>query len=108
MTKKEAASKTGGGSSLAKECGKLIVISTMIVLVLGLGILTWKKRDKLTMGKKKEKQKTPPPVQSTGGQQQRTDPQANWNLRNEIKKLEARQQNNLTSRRSSGGDPLAD
>lgn len=101
MAKKEAII-TGGSTSLIKDCGKLIVISTMIVLILGLGILTWKKKDKLTIGKKSST------VTKETVTTQKSDPQLKWELKDEIKKLESRQQHNMSSRRSSNGDPLAD
>lgn len=108
MAKKESATtdvKTGGGKKkLLKDCGKLIIISTMIILVLGLGILTWKKKDRLIS--KEKFPKAPPPV--TKSQQKQNDPDTNWSLRNEIKKLETRQQINMSRSRTIKGDPLAD
>jgi hypothetical protein len=89
MTKKESSTID---RSLVKDCGKLIVISTIVVLILGLVILSRKKKN----GKTESKTTSDDEKCST------------WELQSEIKKLETRQQNNISRKRESGGDPLAD
>lgn len=104
MSKKEKVDEVTekpNGKNLIKDCGKLIVIATMVVLVIGLGLLTWKKRDKLTDNKSTKKS-----GKETNAVPENTS--ISWNLNDEIKKLETRQQNNMSKRRSTGGDPLVD
>jgi hypothetical protein len=97
MTKKESSKK------LLKNCGKLIVISTMVVIVLGLAIMTWKKKkDKLTSGKKSKKDKDKDDKPQSDNKSQK------WSLNHEIKRLEARQSGNMIKMRSRSGDALAD
>ena len=107
MTKKETATKTGG-KKLVKDCGKMIILSTMVVFVLGLGILTWKKKDRLIPGKKSSKTKSSKNENENENENEKLSNAKSWSLRTEIKKLETRQQNNMSQVRSSKGDPLLD
>jgi nitrate/TMAO reductase-like tetraheme cytochrome c subunit len=90
---------------LAKSCGKLIVISTMIIIVIGLLLITYRKNVSLSgTNKQKISNSKHKPAKVTN----QVTSSEEWSLVNEVKKLEARQNRNIKYLQSETKDALAD